>query len=100
MPKRKRRNRRSFLHILLCVLLVLTTVLCLWAGMIKIMDMIQIKQSLIENQEKSEDLKKELEDLKEEEQNLKNPEYLEQIARGKYQFSKEGEQVFKFPKEE
>ena len=42
------------------------------------------------------ELKLKEEDLKEQKENLNNIDYVEYVARGKYLFTKEGEQIFKF----
>ncbi|MDO4467941.1 MAG: septum formation initiator family protein [Bacillota bacterium] len=96
MPKKKKRIG----HYLLCLFIICLTIFFFWVGLQKILVTLEINHSIVENQEESKELTKELDELKQEKQNLTNPEYLEYLARSKYQLSKEGEQVFKFPNEE
>lgn len=92
-----KKKKRSFGHILICLLLICATFFLFWVGLQKVLVTLEINHSIVENQEQSKELTKELDDLKQEKQKLTNPEYLEYLARSKYQLSKEGEQVFKFP---
>lgn len=101
MAKNKRKRSLSTnARIIICLILLLAAAALYWMGMQDFKTMVDLKNSITENTEKSKELDEKKEDLEETKQNLKNPDYLEQLARNKYLVTKEGEQVFKFPSDE
>ena len=57
-----------------------------------------IKESIKENKKKSLELNQKKAELEGKKEDLSNPDYVEYIARGKFLVTKQGEQIFKFPK--
>ncbi|WP_297969943.1 septum formation initiator family protein [uncultured Faecalibaculum sp.] len=68
-----------------------------WAGWQDVRNLLEIRESIAANEEKSAQLDQRQSNLETARENLDNPDYVEYIARGRYLVTKEGEQVFKFP---
>lgn len=97
MKKNKKRGY-WFLHVCFTFVLVVANVYLVCEIVDYVKTTQDLKGSIHANQEKYVDLKDTKKDLELAKKKLTNPDYVEYLARGKYLVTKEGEQVFKFPK--
>lgn len=97
MKRKKSRKRQLGRDLLFCVACLVASAVLLWDGWQDVQNMLEIRQSIEDNEEKAAQLEQRQDDLETTRENLDNPDYIEYIARGRYLVTKEGEQVFKFP---
>lgn len=97
MKRKKSRKRQLGRDLLFCVACLVASAALLWGGWQDVQNMLEIRQSIEDNEEKAAQLEQRQDDLETTRENLDNPDYIEYIARGRYLVTKEGEQVFIFP---
>ncbi|WP_294731586.1 septum formation initiator family protein [uncultured Faecalibaculum sp.] len=95
--KGRRKRRRGSNDLLICIGCVAGSAFLFWAGWQDVRNLLEIRESIAANEEKSAQLDQRQSNLETARENLDNPDYVEYIARGRYLVTKEGEQVFKFP---
>mgnify|MGYP003518226945 FL=1 len=78
----------------ICVAMILASGFMLFAVVQEGMTTLQLQQQLSEVQSKLQEVQDENRYLTNEKEKLQDPDYVETYARGKYQLSKDGEQIF------
>ncbi|MCI6515470.1 MAG: septum formation initiator family protein [Bulleidia sp.] len=81
----------------ICVAMILASGFMLFAVVQEGMTTLQLQQQLSEVQSKLQEVQDENRYLTNEKEKLQDPDYVETYARGKYQLSKDGEQIFYLP---
>jgi cell division protein DivIC len=101
VDRQKKKKKRLYRRLLLFTAIVVVTMGCLTAYHLKQRAIYESKQDQYEQlQEEMTSLKDKEKDLKQEIQLLNSEDYVLQIARTNYFFSKKGELIFKLPNEE
>lgn len=102
MAKRKTQVKRKKSKTAKFTSLVAISVSCLLCY--QVFDIIkttfELKNEIKESKEIIDELMAEEEDLTSEKEKLQDPEYVKRLARGKYSWSKDGEQIFILPDSE
>lgn len=96
--KKKRRKLTPFTK-LLCLLLVGISVYFLYAVGKEIVTTVTLQRQLAQVQEKLQEVKDENKYLTDQKEKLQDPDYVENYARGNYQLSKDGDQIFYLPED-
>lgn len=96
--KKKRRKLTPFTK-LLCLLLVGISVYFLYAVGREIVTTVTLQRQLAQVQEKLQEVKDENKYLTDQKEKLQDPDYVENYARGNYQLSKDGDQIFYLPED-
>ena len=97
MAKRKKYELKKSAKVMLCLIFAGLSAGMLYSSAQELQTMLQLKESIANDQNDIADLKQQESDLSEEKTKLEDPEYLKYMVRGKYLVSKDGEQVFKLP---
>ena len=97
MAKRKKYELKKSAKVMLCRIFAGLSAGMLYSSAQELQTMLQLKESIANDQNEIADLKQQESDLSEEKTKLEDPEYLKYMVRGKYLVSKDGEQVFKLP---
>ena len=97
MAKRKKYELKKSAKVMLCLIFAGLSAGMLYSSAQELQTMLQLKESIANDQNEIADLKQQESDLSEEKTKLEDPEYLKYMVRGKYLVSKDGEQVFKLP---
>ena len=97
MAKRKKYELKKSAKVMLCPIFAGLSAGMLYSSAQELQTMLQLKESIANDQNEIADLKQQESDLSEEKTKLEDPEYLKYMVRGKYLVSKDGEQVFKLP---
>lgn len=97
MAKRKKCELKKSAKAMLCLIFAGLSAGMLYSSAQELQTMLQLKESIANDQNEIADLKQQESDLSEEKTKLEDPEYLKYMVRGKYLVSKDGEQVFKLP---
>lgn len=97
MAKRKKYELKKSAKAMLCLIFAGLSAGMLYSSAQELQTMLQLKESIANDQNEIADLKQQESDLSEEKMKLEDPEYLKYMVRGKYLVSKDGEQVFKLP---
>ena len=98
MPeKKKTRKKRVLLNKKTSFLLAALSILMISICISDVQTMVDLQQSIEENEAVRDDVLAERNQLASEKEKLTNADYIEYLARGKYLVTKYGEQVFKFP---
>ena len=97
MAKRKKYELKKSAKVMLCLIFAGLSAGMLYSSAQELQTMLQLKESIANDQNEIADLKQQVSDLSEEKTKLEDPEYLKYMVRGKYLVSKDGEQVFKLP---
>ena len=97
MAKRKKHELKKSVKAMLCLIFAGLSAGMLYSSAQELQTMLQLKESIANDQHEIADLKQQESDLSEEKAKLEDPEYLKYMVRGKYLVSKDGEQVFKLP---
>ena len=92
--KRKIKPKRF----IFCVCMLLASGIMFYQGGKVIYTTFAIKENIKEGKKKSLELDQKKADLEGKKEDLSNPDYVEYVARGKFLVTKQGEQIFKFPK--
>ena len=82
---------------LLCICMIIASGFMMFAVVQEGMTTLKLQQQLSEVQAKLQEVQDENRYLTNEKKKLQDPEYVETYARGKYQLSKDGEQIFYLP---
>ncbi|MDD6259108.1 MAG: septum formation initiator family protein [Erysipelotrichaceae bacterium] len=96
--KKKRRKLTPFTR-LLCLLLIGISVYFLYAVGKEIVTTVTLQRQLAQVQEKLQEVKDENKYLTDQKEKLQDPDYVENYARGNYQLSKDGDQIFYLPED-
>ncbi len=96
--KKKRRKLTPFTK-LLCLLLIGVSVYFLYAVGKEIVTTVTLQRQLAQVQEKLQEVKDENKYLTDQKEKLQDPDYVENYARGNYQLSKDGDQIFYLPED-
>lgn len=96
--KKKRRKLTPFTK-LLCLLLIGISVYFLYAVGKEIVTTVTLQRQLAQVQEKLQEVKDENKYLTDQKEKLQDPDYVENYARGNYQLSKDGDQIFYLPED-
>lgn len=78
-------------------MLIVASGFMLWAAIQEVMTTLKLQQQLSDVQAKLQEVQDENNYLNSEKEKLQDPDYVETYARGKYQLSKNGEQIFYLP---
>ena len=97
MAKRKKYELKKSAKVMLCLIFAGLSAGMLYSSAQELQTMLQLKESIANDQNEIADLKQQESNLSEEKTKLEDPEYLKYMVRGKYLVSKDGEQVFKLP---
>ena len=97
MAKRKKYELKKSAKVMLCLIFAGLSAGMLYSSAQELQTMLQLKESIANDQNEIADLKQQESDLSEEKTKLEDPEYLKYMVRGKYLVSKDGEQVFRLP---
>ena len=95
--KVKKRKKMTPFNKVLCAVLIVASGLMLWAAVQEAMTTLKLQQQLSDVQAKLQEVQDENNYLNSEKEKLQDPDYVETYARGKYQLSKNGEQIFYLP---
>ncbi|MDC3414857.1 septum formation initiator family protein [Aquibacillus sp. 3ASR75-11] len=99
--RHKRKKKRLYRRLLLFTVIVLVTFISITTYQLKQRSLYESKKEQYEQlQKEMTSLKEEEKDFKEEIELLQDEEYVLEIARTNYFFSKEGELIFKLPDED
>lgn len=82
---------------LLCAVLIVASGFMLYAAIQESSTTLKLQQQLSDVQAKLQEVQDENKYLNSEKEKLQDPDYVETYARGKYQLSKNGEQIFYLP---
>ena len=82
---------------LLCAVLIVASGFMLYAAIQEASTTLKLQQQLSDVQAKLQEVQDENKYLNSEKEKLQDPDYVETYARGKYQLSKNGEQIFYLP---
>lgn len=96
--KIKKRTRMNSVRVIFCIGMLLVSAIFIAQGVNVIKTTYVIQENIEKNKAKAKELDDKKAALEDKKENLSNPDYLEYVARGKYLVSKQGEQVFKFPR--
>lgn len=95
--KTKKKRKLTLLTKIVCVLMLVASGFLLYGVFQEGMTTLQLQQELSEVQSKLQEVEDENRYLTNEKEKLQDPDYVETYARGKYQLSKDGEQIFYLP---
>ena len=95
---KKNKSRSKSVRVIFCVGMLLISAFLIVQGVNVIKTTYVIRENIEKNKAKAKELDDKKAILEDKKENLSNPDYLEYVARGKYLVSKQGEQVFKFPR--
>lgn len=95
--KTKKRRKMTPFNKVLCAVLIVASGFMLWAAVQEAMTTLKLQQQLSDVQAKLQEVQDENNYLNSEKEKLQDPDYVETYARGKYQLSKNGEQIFYLP---
>lgn len=93
----KKKRRLTPLTKLICVIMLGASAFMLYMVFQEGMTTLRLQQELSEVQAKLQEVQDENRYLTTEKEKLQDPDYVETYARGKYQLSKDGEQIFYLP---
>ncbi|MGM9941181.1 MAG: septum formation initiator family protein [Bulleidia sp.] len=93
----KKKRRLTPLTKVICVVMLGASVFMLYMVFQEGMTTLRLQQELSEVQAKLQEVQDENRYLTTEKEKLQDPDYVETYARGKYQLSKDGEQIFYLP---
>lgn len=93
----KKRRRMTPFNKILCLVLIVASGFMLYAAVQEAMTTLKLQQQLSDVQAKLQEVQDENKYLNSEKEKLQDPDYVETYARGKYQLSKNGEQIFYLP---
>ena len=82
---------------ILCLVLIVASGFMLYEAVQEAMTTLKLQQQLSDVQAKLQEVQDENKYLNSEKEKLQDPDYVETYARGKYQLSKNGEQIFYLP---
>lgn len=95
--KEKKHNSYSIFKKVITVVLVPVSIYLVFTVVQECMTTIKLHQQLAEVQAKLQEVKDENTYLTQQKEKLQDPDYVESYARGNYQLSKDGEQIFYLP---
>lgn len=95
--KAKKRSSYSLFRKVMTVVLLPVSVYLIYTVVQECMTTINLHQQLAEVQAKLQEVKDENTYLTQQKEKLQDPDYVESYARGNYQLSKDGEQIFYLP---
>lgn len=100
MTKKKQTKKNMKYGILVSVVMIMISVAFLYQAGQELFLTIKLQNDLKEAKVVVEELNREKEELKASKEKLEDAEYVKYLARGKYNLSKDGEQIFKLPDED
>lgn len=95
--KKSQKKTRPWVKALVSVCLLAASVLLLYTVVNEVMTTVKLHQQLAEVQAKLQEVEDENTYLTQQKEKLQDPDYVQSYARGNYQLSKEGEQIFYLP---
>lgn len=95
--KTKKKRKLTLATKILCVCMLVASGFLLYGVFQEGMTTLQLQQELSEVQSRLQEVEDENRYLTSEKEKLQDPDYVETYARGKYQLSKDGEQIFYLP---
>lgn len=98
MKMKKTRRRLSRAQGTFCLILLLASGFMLAEIGRDVVTYFNLQAEMRSSERMLEETTAQKEQLEQTKKNLTNPDYLEKVARGKYHYSKNGEQIFVFPK--
>lgn len=95
--QKKKKKKLTPVTKLIGVLLLFVSAGLVYSVVKEILTTVRLQQQLAEVQVKLQEVQDENDYLNSEKEKLQDPDYVETYARGKYQLSKDGEQIFYLP---
>lgn len=95
--KKSQKKTRPWVRVLASVCFLAVSVFLLYTVINEVMTTVKLHQQLAEVQAKLQEVEDENTYLTQQKEKLQDPDYVESYARGNYQLSKEGEQIFYLP---
>ncbi len=100
--KKQKKQKKQFNGLpiarrILPIVLLPLSALMIYSAVNEIMTTVKLNQQLAEVQAKLQEVKDENTYLTQQKEKLQDPDYVESYARGNYQLSKDGEQIFYLP---
>ena len=97
LKKKIKKNSYSIFRKVMTVVLIPVSIYMIYTVVIECMTTVKLHQQLAEVQAKLQEVKDENTYLTQQKEQLQDPDYVESYARGNYQLSKDGEQIFYLP---
>lgn len=95
--KQNNKKKRNSFRLLLSIALLCISGFLIYTIVSECLTTVQLQQELAEVQAKLQEVEDENTYLNQQKEKLQDPDYVESYARGNYQLSKEGEQIFYLP---
>lgn len=100
IKKKKKKKRLTPFVKLLCFIVLGFSAFLLYEVAKEMYTTVQLREQLVEVEEKYQKIKEENEYLVTEKEKLTDPNYVQTYARGNYMLSKDGEQIFYLPEKD
>lgn len=95
--KKKNKKKKHPVRTFFSLIIVFVSCFLIYAAAEDFIVTLKLKKDISDSESAIAELEQQQSELTEEKKNLEDPEYVKRYARGKYMFSKPGEQVFILP---
>lgn len=97
--KKKKRRKLTPVTKLICLVMIGVSAFFIYSVVNEIITTVNLQRQLAEVQEKLQNVQDENKYLTDQKEKLQDPDYVQSYARGNYQLSKDGEQIFYLPED-